>query len=58
MRVLFWILRHPVLTIKILVCSHDHIDLKSLKCKWCGKQYRFISASEYVSKVASSEPLK
>ncbi len=46
-----WIIKHPIQTYKILVCTHDSIDINTLKCSFCGKQYRSIPARDYVKSI-------
>lgn len=53
MRTFLWVLRHPILVFKIFRCGRNHraLNLKTFKCDYCGKQYRNVSASEYVAKL-------
>lgn len=44
---------HPIIFFKRLRCVLTRCvpDMKTFRCKRCGKQYRIISASEYFGRV-------
>lgn len=50
-RALLWAIRHPIETYKIFSCDHRDIDLKTLICGRCKKQFRFVGMNEYLGKV-------
>lgn len=55
---IIWMTLHPIQTFIIFTCQHYDIDLDSLKCKKCNKQYRYINASEYVGLISDRKDAK
>lgn len=40
-------LTHPIQTYIIMTCAHTDIDMQTLQCRRCMKQFRIVKSKEY-----------